>query len=255
LFVILHGACCVDGVTCCCLNGFTGTLCQIPPSFVECTIDANCSSFVTLCKSSVCNASNNRCVTTPNTCDDSNACTDDSCDDTTGCVHNDASFKCNDNLGCTIDVCDNVTGNCNNTPIDCSFVQDVCNDAYCDNYALNDSERCLQRSVNCPRSSNCTIADCRLNYTNPALNLVNYDGCVNQTVFCDLWLAGIIAAITGGAIAGIVVAATFVAAAAMAAGSAYAVSSSQSEDSEGSISNNPTYSQQTKTSTGLAGDT
>ena len=74
---------------------------------------------------------NGQCHGTPFSCDDQNPCTDDICrpDGTCSFLHN--TNPCDDNDACTSpDVCS--AAECHGLPIDCSWLDDQCNQGACD---------------------------------------------------------------------------------------------------------------------------
>jgi len=120
-------------------------------------------------------------------------------------------------------------------------VADVCNTAFCNNFALTVNDTCVKEAIPCPITDNCSIAYCS----------VNESGCVNQTYSCSFAFIGIIAGITAGAIVGAVVAAAFLVAAGMTAGTAAAVSQNYHSKEDSNVRENPLYKEQGKHGQGL----
>lgn len=238
-----NGDCCEDRVTCCCKPGFSGVFCGIPDGVDECTNATECAAPPCQIASCLLVNGTKRCgIAGPVQCTFKDNCTYTYCDTTDGtCKDVDISDECNDNLQCTTDSCNPSTG-CVYTPVDCSYVADVCNTAYCNNFALTANESCVKQAIPCPITDNCSIVYCS----------VNESGCVNQTYTCEFGFIGIIAGITAGAIVGATVAAAFLVAAGMTAGTAVAVSQSYNTDGDSNVKENPMYRPETKGAEGLA---
>jgi hypothetical protein len=188
-------------------------------------------------------------VDTPKDCDDSDGCTFDSCDPVAGCYTLDQSEKCNDNLACTTDTCHPNNGSCSYVLLNCSYLDDLCHTSQCDNYQSNLSLLCVKESIVCPKNSNCTSAECLINYTDS--NGVLRSGCKNTTFDCAFAYFGVLAGLVGGAIAGIVIAAAIILCCAMVGGGAYAVSQSTSHSTDSNVKENPLYRKGVKTGTGI----
>lgn len=238
------GDCCEDRVTCCCKPGYTGVFCGVPENVDECTNASQCSA--PPCQVATCLANINgtlRCgISGPVQCPFKDNCTYTYCDTSDGLCHDvDISEECDDNLQCTTDTCNPSTG-CVYTPVDCNYVADVCNTAYCNNFALTANESCVKQAIPCPVTDNCSIVYCS----------VNESGCVNTTYSCEFGFIGIIAGITAGAIVGATVAAAFLVAAGMTAGTAVAVSQSYNTDGDSATNTNPLYREDTRAGAGLA---
>ena len=130
------------------LVDFGDGLCESTPLTGTTCDDGNACTTGDTCQSGACTAGG------PESCDDSNGCTDDACDDEFGCVHTNNTASCSDGNACTTgDVCSD--GACGGgTLISCDDA-DACTTDAC-----SPATGCTHTAVVCDDGDPCTADTC-----------------------------------------------------------------------------------------------
>mmetsp|Transcript_23848 Transcript_23848/g.33421 ORF Transcript_23848/g.33421 Transcript_23848/m.33421 type:complete len:1051 (+) Transcript_23848:230-3382(+) len=161
------------------------------------------------CVTDYCDVTDGQCKTNSISCDDGKACTIDSCDETTGCVHETVSNSyCDDLNACTIDSCSNSTG--------CVYTNITCPAITCKvNTGCDAVQGCLYETMDCSNYTlpdQCHVAVCQNDKCVAEEIDGTYDACgtcqgsVESEAICFLQENQTAVALSGGALAGVIIA-------------------------------------------------